>query len=325
MNLCLKDEIEDCNDQAQLIGFLHDLGIALYFPNNPRLADYGILNPEWVTKAFYKIINDRTLILDRQGILPYTDLKRILDAKHYPQKRHRFLLDLMYQFELAFQIEDGTDTKHLIPSVLPKEEPLTGEWSNSLDFQFRYSVLAPSILARFIVRMNQYVHQATTWRNGTVLVSDRNTALVKGDRVANTITIKVTGNPNTRRDFLSQIRMQLKSIHQNFSGLKVTPLVPIPDHPKVPPVEYEHLLTLEELNQETFIPPGLKQTVNVRELLNGVDPPRHQQFDVFLSHNSSDKPTVRQLAEELTRRGLTVWLDEDELRPGLPESDQSFV
>ncbi len=41
-------------------------------------------------------------------------------------------------------------------------------------------------------------------------------------------------------------------------------------------------------------------------------------FDVFLSHNSKDKPTVRTLGEALKRRGLRVWLDEWELVPGHP-------
>lgn len=41
-------------------------------------------------------------------------------------------------------------------------------------------------------------------------------------------------------------------------------------------------------------------------------------FDVFLSHNSKDKPTVVQLAEELKKRGLHVWLDVWELVPGRP-------
>jgi len=40
-------------------------------------------------------------------------------------------------------------------------------------------------------------------------------------------------------------------------------------------------------------------------------------FDVFLSHNSKDKPIVRELKQALTARKLTVWFDEDELRPGL--------
>ena len=41
-------------------------------------------------------------------------------------------------------------------------------------------------------------------------------------------------------------------------------------------------------------------------------------FDVFLSLNSRDKPAVRELAVALRRRGIEVWLDEDELQPGIP-------
>ncbi len=43
----------------------------------------------------------------------------------------------------------------------------------------------------------------------------------------------------------------------------------------------------------------------------------NEQFDVFLSHNSKDKPAVRELAKALRAYGITVWLDEDELRPGV--------
>lgn len=41
-------------------------------------------------------------------------------------------------------------------------------------------------------------------------------------------------------------------------------------------------------------------------------------FDTFLSHNSKDKPIVRQLADALVARGLRPWLDERELLPGRP-------
>ncbi|MBF0550288.1 MAG: toll/interleukin-1 receptor domain-containing protein [Deltaproteobacteria bacterium] len=40
------------------------------------------------------------------------------------------------------------------------------------------------------------------------------------------------------------------------------------------------------------------------------------QYDVFLCHNSQDKPVVRELAKSLQARGLKVWLDEWELIPG---------
>lgn len=44
-------------------------------------------------------------------------------------------------------------------------------------------------------------------------------------------------------------------------------------------------------------------------------------FDVFLCHNSHDKPQVKQIGLQLKDRGILPWLDEWELRPGLPWQD----
>jgi hypothetical protein len=41
-------------------------------------------------------------------------------------------------------------------------------------------------------------------------------------------------------------------------------------------------------------------------------------FDVFLSHNTKDKRRVRALCRKLRHCGLRVWLDEEQLRPGIP-------
>jgi WD40 repeat protein len=41
-------------------------------------------------------------------------------------------------------------------------------------------------------------------------------------------------------------------------------------------------------------------------------------FDVFLCHNSTDKIQVKAVGEQLMRIGILPWLDEWELRPGLP-------
>ena len=43
-----------------------------------------------------------------------------------------------------------------------------------------------------------------------------------------------------------------------------------------------------------------------------------ESFHVFLSHNSQDKPIVRELAQALKLYDLRVWLDEDQLVPGRP-------
>lgn len=60
------------------------------------------------------------------------------------------------------------------------------------------------------------------------------------------------------------------------------------------------------------LPPAKKETSQTQ---NNNEP---IPFDVFLCHNSSDKPTVRHLAEELQIRKIAVWLDEWELIPGRP-------
>jgi hypothetical protein len=39
-------------------------------------------------------------------------------------------------------------------------------------------------------------------------------------------------------------------------------------------------------------------------------------FDVFLCHNSEDKPAVRELAQKLAGKTIKSWLDEEEIRPG---------
>lgn len=41
-------------------------------------------------------------------------------------------------------------------------------------------------------------------------------------------------------------------------------------------------------------------------------------FDVFLCHNSEDKPKVKEVGERLKQEGVIPWLDEWELQPGIP-------
>ncbi len=47
-------------------------------------------------------------------------------------------------------------------------------------------------------------------------------------------------------------------------------------------------------------------------------PQGKQEFDVFLCHNNKDKPEVKRIGELLKAEGIVPWLDDWELRPGLP-------
>ncbi|WP_236848594.1 TIR domain-containing protein [Candidatus Thiodictyon syntrophicum] len=66
-------------------------------------------------------------------------------------------------------------------------------------------------------------------------------------------------------------------------------------------------------------PDGPRVTSPAQPQRNQEDSPA---FDCFLSHNTKDKSAVRALAAALRAAGVSVWLDEDELRPGLPWQPQ---
>lgn len=276
--LCKDENVTEEISQRTLIGFLHDLGVVLNFQDDPRLEDTHVLNPEWVTNGVYKILNDRQLIIDNKGILSRQDLKRILDRKRYPHNKHIFIINMMRKFELCFALDGSDDKRFLIPDLLPKEEPYTGEWLNALAFEYHYNVLPHSIISRFIVRMNNYIHQHTYWRNGVVLVYEgNNLALVKADREDKKIFIRIAGSLSSqRRAFLAIVRSHFEHIHKTIPGIQIKEKVPLPDCPEVV-VDYQHLLTLEWKRVATFIPEGYSEEVNVKHLLDGVEKERDRK------------------------------------------------
>ena len=242
----------------------------LNFRDDPRLQETNILNPEWVTNGVYRILNSNELF-QKKGVLETKQLGQMLDPKAYPRARHMFIVDMMRKFELCYPFE-GDEGKYLVPDLLPREEPFTGEWADALAFEFHYSVLPGSIISRFIVRMHPFIHQHTVWRAGVVLKSGDNLALVKADYEDKKIFIRVTGERETRRDVLSMVRGTLDAIHKTITGLDAAPKVPHPDYPELV-LDYDELIEFEKQGIDSFprkVGPQVV-TVDVKQLLDGVE------------------------------------------------------
>lgn len=273
--MCLAEHITDGLSQRTLIKFLHDLGVVLNFEDDPRLEDTNILNPEWVTNGVYRILNSNVLFLNK-GLLERKDLNQILDSREYPEDKHLYIVDIMRKFELCFDFEGLTDQKFVIPNLLSKEEPYTGDWYNALAFQYHYNVLPSSIISRFIVRMHPYIYQNIYWRSGVLLAHQGNKAVVKADREDKKISILLSGHEQTRRTFLTTMRRNLESIHQTIPRVKVKEKVPLPEHPEIT-VDYRHLLNLEKLGKSSFVPEGMTKEFNVKQLLDRVEPEQNRR------------------------------------------------
>lgn len=268
--ICGENGVDRENENTDLVDLLHDLGVVLCFHKDARLQDTNVLQPEWVTNGVYKILNARS-VFDNAGILRMDMLPDILDKKKYPATKHRFIVDMMRKFELCFEINEN---EFLIPDLLRQEEPDTGDWDDALRFQYQYEVFFSSIVTRFIVRMHERVDDNTYWRNGVVLAYKvggevKNKALIKADSTAAKIFIAVSGEQNTRRDFLSLIRGIFEGIHNTIPNLTVKEKAPIPGHEYIV-ADYNHLIALEAKGVDDYYPEGLTEPLSIKGLLSGI-------------------------------------------------------
>lgn len=303
-NLCEEHGEASPESQNNLSLFLHRLGIALNFSEDPRLHDKHVLNPHWLTTGIYTLLNSKRLAA-RKGELTPADLAQELAAKNYPAEMHPFLINLMEKFELCFSFDEPpqppkkTATKsakksakksfadvaapavtlasrYLIPELLDPEQPEIAardfDEAKCLNFLYRYPVLPPGLLPRFIVRTN-VLSEEHRWKTGVILQFDGNTALVKADPQEKTIRILINGPVAGRRRMLGVIRQDFDVIHRDVPHLKPEELVSFPTASQIHE-SYSELEVLYADDPRTLIKrvvEGKILTATARELLEGVE------------------------------------------------------
>jgi len=202
----------DFEQALYLSNYFHDLGIFLHFQDNDILRNLIFLNPEWATKAVYKIIDTKEVVLN-QGKFNYTQLKSIwLD---YPDDKFAFLIELMKKFELCFLLPNGVD--YIVPELLPPNQPdEIDNWdnSNNLRFEFRYKFMPAGIITRLIVRMHDYIENKLFWKQGILIEREQTFALITSDTFGRKINIKVKGR--NRQDLFGIIRYEIENIHKTL-------------------------------------------------------------------------------------------------------------
>ena len=310
-SICRENGEPDREAQDSLAVHLNNLGIALNYKNDPRLRDTHILNPRWVTKGIYALLNSHMTIANK-GELELADVNKILSPEEYPAERHGFLLDLMRKFNLCFRFEEE-ETRYLIPDLLDKQQPIQTEefkQEECLNFDYDYPVLAEGLLPRFIVRTHILSERSLRWRTGVILRLEGNNALVKGDIQARRVTISVDGPLRSRRRLLAVIRSDFERIHSSFKS-KPEELVPVPGHPSVT-VRYKDLLLREEKGRTSFekVVEDELVDIDVQGLLNGVDiegsrqklsivDKRNRPLRLFYSYSHRDEHFCKQLDTHL--------------------------
>lgn len=190
------------------------------------------------------------------------------------------------------------------------------------------------IIIQFIVVMHDLIfNQKYVWKSGVILERNDTKAEIIEFNDRREIKVRVSGKH--KKELMTIVTYELDKIHTTYNRLKYNKLIPCncaicrqEQEPHFYP--YEILQKFKEDRQDHIQCSQSYQMVDVRKLIDDVvsdfQEALHQKktakveskeiFDVFLSHNSKDKNTVRIIGEKLKARGLRVWLDEWELIPG---------
>jgi internalin A len=383
--LCEKFGEHDPAAQADLAAILHALGLALYFGKDPRLHDTRVLNPGWVTGGVYAVIrapsvaaNDGQLsVSDMPSVLREAEEQKVIKASDYPADTHSFILELMRAFQLCyaseeekdkpastagggilkrvFQFGKGSDegeskpVRYLVPELLPEFEPEMKEpWEKSpVRLRYRYEVLPPGLLPRFIVRTHALSDGAPHWRHGVVLRHAEAKALIRAESDRPELHVLVLGaDDETRRVLVTMVRRELESLHAEMK------MQPVEDLELTG--EGAHWIGVKALceveqpekpTQKLPIQPEGTAEVNVPRELDKLMPPEARAIDrnpaaapvpvrVFVSYAHDDERKLKRLDAILDvleqQHGLASWRDkrliagdewDEEIRSRLEDMD----
>ena len=313
--ICAKHGEQDPDKQTSLAGFLHDLGIALNYKDDPRLRFAYVLKPEWVTEGIYAILH---AFKKSKGLFTRTEAAAVLEPEGYADEAVDFILGLMDQFEVSFPLGDS-QKRSLIPQLLDDQQPDEARQfkaTECLNFGYKYEIVPEGLLPRFIVRTHHISEAKARWKSGVILHEPDSgcRALVKADSIAGQVSIQVDGPEQTRRELLAIIRYNFQVIHAD-SKLKPAELVYPPGVPERPQRldDLEAFLRSDasskihiKLPNETVITPTAASLIE--PVKTNVEPLR-----LFLSYSHKDKKYVDELRKALKpteRNGLIQpWYD----------------
>ena len=203
--ICEQNEVgnkQSCDDLSQL---LHDLGVILHFHEDPALADFVVLNPQWATKAVYEIMKHEEVANHNPGRFDRAMLRKVWTDCHFSDEEQGKLLNLMLKdnFEVCFKATENGQEIFIVPQLLPSARPAGFDWQSektTLRYTYQYPFMPKGIIGRLIVRLHEDIETATgrkiVWEKGMFLKKDVCRAY-----------ITETENPN---DGLKRIRIEIQ-------------------------------------------------------------------------------------------------------------------
>jgi len=221
--ICKSYNITGEENQLVLCNYLHDLGILLHYRNESGLADTVFLNPHWITKAVYTILDEKHLEETKGSFTKEWLFKKWKNSYKFEEMNKILLLMQKEEFDICYRLKNAATESYLFPQLLNDVTPKqANDWQRkgSLSFRYRYPFMPKGIITRITVRLCEWIKSENNidlvWRSGVILVKDDCRALIKEDisyEGLKVIDISVTGDVRTRKELLAHIRCSMDALH----------------------------------------------------------------------------------------------------------------
>ncbi len=295
--ILLDNEVEE-NDIPFLAELLHDLGVILYFQKDNRLKETVVLNPEWMTKNIFKVLDCEDIGDD--GIFKREHADAVWnEIGSWLQNQFLYFME---KFDLSYRIPDLYPFVSIIVERLsyePKTDYLklwnTKKDAKQISMKFKLDTnIPPGIPTWFIARSHRFT-TCNHWRLGALFADDEkhtHLGLVQAFPHDRCLTLIVRGP--YPQNFFTLLKDGLDLTLDRFPGIDVKRTIPCPGHHGKPCTHefiYEQLLKqVEKKPEEELIRcPESIEDLKIHDLLFGLNPIKLIDDGELIEEENKDK------------------------------------
>ena len=292
LDICEDGGLEDQKLQNDLMIRFHEAGIMVFFGEGKPM----LLNPEWITKAIYKVLEKRDEI-SQNGIVRHKDLRRVFRkelGEAYGADDAEAVLNVMRAYGMSFLYEekvpgvDESENKEFIPMLCQREEPREIEEQvladNTLELQMVFEYLPGGVFHQLMVDRQKELNKEQAWLSGAKFeYGDDDYAIVRRD--SNVLSVYVHHTNKIRAvkllfaiaDQIQEIAKRTKyrvKINEVQIGFRVADVMEYFD--------YDRLISAKSCELHYVASKTNKQPIAVRDILEQDDRSREQDLNELL-------------------------------------------
>lgn len=216
-------------DYTDCCEFFYNIGVLLWYSQNPILKDWVILQPDWAMRAVYKIIDDEK-VQKRKGHIIADDFNRLWKEKTYRDKQF-ILKEMLSVFKVAFPKKHKSED-YIIPARLisiPVEKIWTYDARECLVIEYYFDFMPRGLLNQVSAELSRYIvldeeNEEEIWNNAVNFKYNEACCQMNEDFFNKKINIVSRGKD--ARGLVILIKETLENAISHFKGVKYDIYVP---------------------------------------------------------------------------------------------------